>query len=175
MLAFTHLIPHSLHTLEAANINPMYAFHATVVGYLVIFAIEKLFFDSHSLIQEVMDESTPIRRPSVIGANGSDSRDRGDMSSSLDDGDKGINLQRISMPDPRSRSSSSAVSQQSAVVLLLAMAVHSLFETVALGMAPDRTSAVILATSVALHQPAESLALLVAFLKTSMERRIIMR
>lgn len=160
MLAFTHLIPHALHTLEAADINPMYAFHAAVVGYLAIFAIEKLFFDSHSLIQEVMDESTPIRRPSVVGSSSSSSSEYSGQDKDND--------------TPRARSVS-VVSQQSAVVLLLAMAVHSLFETVALGMAPDRTSAVILATSVALHQPAESLALLVAFLKTSMERKIIVR
>lgn len=194
MLAFTHLIPHSLYTLKAANINPTYAFHATVVGYLVMFAIEKLFFDSHSIIHEVMDDATPIRRPSVIGTSGSNNydhiyKDNGNasgkdvVSSSPDDVDSSSRDRGSSSSasgggrmtgESRARSSS-VVSQQSAVVLLFAMAVHSLFETVALGMAPDRTSAVILATSVALHQPAESLALLVAFLKTSMERKVIMR
>ena len=183
MLGFSHLLPHSLHTLEAANINPMYAFQATVVGYLVIFVMEKLLFDSHAIIHDVMDEATPMRRPSIMVPPGSDdplpssysvdgaeAPDRASLSSQADSD---------AMPRPpaaveRPRSSS-VVSQQSAVVLLLAMAVHSLFETVALGMAPDRTSAVIMATSVALHQPAESLALLVAFLKTSMERKVIMR
>jgi zinc transporter ZupT len=165
MLAFTHLIPHSLHTLEAANINPMYAFQATVVGYLIIFAIEKLFFDTPSILNEVQDENTPIRRPSIV----SDSRE-----SQLDSHSSNLSAKSEDTSPSRSRSGS-VVSQQSAVVLLLAMAVHSLFETVALGMAPDRTSAIIMATSVALHQPAESLALLVAFLKTSMERGAIVR
>jgi len=162
MLAFTHLIPHALHTMENANINPMFAFQATVVGYLVIFAIEKLFFDSHHILHEVeggkpgLEEMDTGRLSNVSQSSQTSSDDGGDRS-------------------PTRPRASSVVSQQSAVVLMLAMAVHSLFETVALGMAPDRTSAIILASSVALHQPAESLALLVAFLKTSMERKVIMR
>jgi zinc transporter ZupT len=56
----------------------------------------------------------------------------------------------------------------SALVLLVAMGVHSLLETIALGMAKDKASAVMMAASVGLHQPAETLALLVAFLKTGM-------
>jgi solute carrier family 39 (zinc transporter), member 1/2/3 len=200
MLAFTHLIPHSLHTLEAADINPTLAFQATVVGYLVIFAIEKVLFDSHSIIHDAMDTSTPISRPSITLDRDLKRESKGVMSSG-----KGTEESETDSYSPRSSTSasdrdsdrdsdsedvlsprrpavtaerpraSSLVSQQSAVVLLLAMAVHSLFETVALGMAPDSTSAVIMATSVALHQPAESLSLLVAFLKTSMERKVIMR
>eukprot|EP00605_Chrysophyceae_sp_TOSAG23-4_P000037 GSChrysophyteH1.ASY1.ANO1.38.1 assembled CDS len=58
----------------------------------------------------------------------------------------------------------------SAVVLLFAMGVHSLLETVALGMAKDSSSTMMMAASIGLHQPAETLALLVAFLKTGMEK-----
>lgn len=61
-----------------------------------------------------------------------------------------------------------ALSPTSAKVLLLAMSVHSLFETMALGIAGDTMSAVLMSVSIGLHQPAESVALLVAFLKTSM-------
>ena len=156
MLAFSHLIPHSLHTLEAGDINPVYALQATVMGYLLMFAVEKLLFDSHSILHEI--EKTPFRRPSIDASF--------------------QNITSRPKADNRTRSRSSSdptVSQQSAVVLLLAMSVHSLFETVALGMAPDYKSALIMATSVALHQPAESLALLVAFLKTSMQRSTIIR
>lgn len=161
MLAFTHLIPHSVHTLEAASISPSYAFQATVVGYLVVFAVEKLLFDSHAIIHTVMEEGPTIHRPSLESEDGDSSGVPKVEGTEIDSSQR-----------PRSPST---VSQQSAVVLLLAMGVHSLFETVALGMAPDRTSALIMATSVALHQPAESLALLVTFLKTSMERKSIRR
>ena len=53
------------------------------------------------------------------------------------------------------------LSQKSAIVLLLAMSLHSLFETMALGIATDHSSALLMAASVGLHQPAESMALLV--------------
>jgi zinc transporter ZupT len=68
-----------------------------------------------------------------------------------------------------------SLSPKSAIVLMMAMAVHSLFETMALGLANDKTSAILMATSIGLHQPAESIALLVAFLKTSMPRKDIMK
>lgn len=166
MLAFSHLIPHALHTLEAANINPLITLQAVIGGYLLMFAVEKLLFDSHSIMHSVMDDSSPIRRPSIIGNN---STNEGQMAQSSFES----NYTDVS-EEKRSRSGS-VISQHSAIVLLLAMAVHSLFETIALGMAPDSTSALIMATSVALHQPAESLALLVAFLKTSMSKSAIIR
>ena len=54
------------------------------------------------------------------------------------------------------------------MVLLLALAVHSIFETMALGLADTPLQAGLLALSIALHQPAESVALLVAFLKSGL-------
>jgi zinc transporter 1/2/3 len=177
MLAFTHLIPHSLQTLEAANISPMLALQATVAGYLVVLAVEKLLFDTTSIMYEVNDHSTPIRRPSIMGS--SVLSEKGEDVDGDGDGDTHSSSSSpspsLSPPLPSRPRSTSIISQQSAIVLLLAMAVHSLFETVALGMASDSRSAVMMASSVALHQPAESLALLVAFLKTSMERRVIVR
>ena len=56
----------------------------------------------------------------------------------------------------------------SAKVLLFAMSVHSLLETLALGLSKDTSAAVMMAASIGLHQPAETLALLVSFLKTGM-------
>jgi zinc transporter 1/2/3 len=55
------------------------------------------------------------------------------------------------------------------------MSVHSLFETLALGIAQDRLSATMMAISIGLHQPAESVALLVAFLKTSLPIEAIVK
>ncbi len=67
------------------------------------------------------------------------------------------------------------MSSKSAVVLLVAMSLHSLIETVALGIAKDKTSAAMMAASIGLHQPAETLALLVAFLKTSLPTDAIIK
>jgi len=58
----------------------------------------------------------------------------------------------------------------SAKVLLFAMSVHSLLETLALGLSKDTSAAVMMAASIGLHQPAETLALLVSFLKTGMSQ-----
>lgn len=49
----------------------------------------------------------------------------------------------------------------------------SIFETIALGLAADKSSVFYMATSIGLHQPAESIALLIAFLKTNMPTRTI--
>lgn len=54
---------------------------------------------------------------------------------------------------------------RSAMVLLLALAVHSMIEMMAFGLAGTKQSALLLAGAISIHQPAESLALLVALLK----------
>lgn len=53
-------------------------------------------------------------------------------------------------------------------MLLFALAVHAVFETMALGLTDTPLQAGLLAASIALHQPAESIALLVAFLKSGL-------
>lgn len=50
---------------------------------------------------------------------------------------------------------------------------NSLFETIALGLAKDRTSAIVMATSIGMHQPAESIALVVSFLKSTFTKKQI--
>lgn len=57
----------------------------------------------------------------------------------------------------------------------MALAVHSIFETMALGLSDTPLQAGLLATSIALHQPAESIALLVAFLKSGMSQAQVTR
>ena len=61
----------------------------------------------------------------------------------------------------------------SAMILCLAMSIHSFFEAAALGVANDLTSAYMMSACIALHQPAESIALLIAFLKTDMNSKAI--
>mmetsp|Transcript_85654 Transcript_85654/g.247296 ORF Transcript_85654/g.247296 Transcript_85654/m.247296 type:complete len:414 (+) Transcript_85654:116-1357(+) len=66
-------------------------------------------------------------------------------------------------------------SGRSAVILLGALAVHSVLEMTALGLANSFGDSAILTLSIALHQPAESIALLVAFLKSGMPKGQIIR
>lgn len=63
---------------------------------------------------------------------------------------------------------------RSAVILLGALAVHSVLEMTALGLAKTFGDSALLSLSIALHQPAESIALLVAFLKSGMSQNQIM-
>ena len=66
-------------------------------------------------------------------------------------------------------------SARSAVILLGALAVHSVLEMAALGLAGTFADSALLSLSIALHQPAESIALLVAFLKSGMEKSEIIK
>lgn len=64
---------------------------------------------------------------------------------------------------------------RSAVILLGALAVHSVLEMTALGLADTFGDSALLSLSIALHQPAESIALLVAFLKSGMPKPDIIK
>jgi len=64
---------------------------------------------------------------------------------------------------------------RSAVILLGALAVHSILEMTALGLARSFGDSALLSLSIALHQPAESIALLVAFLKSGMPKDEIVK
>lgn len=66
-------------------------------------------------------------------------------------------------------------SGRSAVILLGALAVHSILEMTALGLANTFGESALLSLSIALHQPAESIALLVAFLKSGMPKPEIVK
>jgi len=61
------------------------------------------------------------------------------------------------------------------VILLGALAVHSVLEMTALGLADSFSDSALLSLSIALHQPAESIALLVAFLKSGMPKDEILK
>ena len=63
----------------------------------------------------------------------------------------------------------------SAAMLLGALSVHSMLETMALAVARTKSAAVLLSASIALHQPAESLALLVALLRSGIRGKRLLR
>lgn len=190
MLAFGHMLPHSIEVLGSIGADRNMAFKFALLGYLVVFFIEKMAFDAHSIMHEAMDDghshghgsghstsasiassnsdknSKSALTPS--GASLDHSHSHTDHADHTDCHDDGLGSGSVS-------STSGSLSPKSAIVLLAAMSVHSLFETMALGLANDWTSAVMMAASIGLHQPAESIALLVAFLKTSMPRPQVMR
>lgn len=71
--------------------------------------------------------------------------------------------------------SSHGTGGRGAVILLGALAVHSILEMMALGLADKFGDCALLTLSIALHQPAESIALLVAFLKSGMPKDQIVK
>lgn len=138
MLSFSHLIPHALEELVSVPHGTTIALNCVLAGLLLMFFLEKVAFDSHA----------------ILHAHGNGEEDRvSSMGSQVTDA---------------STTGRGSLSSRTALLLLLAMSLHSLFETVALGLATDRKSAAYMAASIGLHQPAESIALLIAFLKTSM-------
>ena len=58
MLAFGHMLPHSVGVLESIGKDRNIAFKFTLVGYLLVFFIEKIAFNSHALIHEAMDDKS---------------------------------------------------------------------------------------------------------------------
>ena len=63
----------------------------------------------------------------------------------------------------------------SAAMLLGALSIHSMLETMALAVARSKSAAALLAGSIALHQPAESLALVVALLRAGLRGPKLLR
>ena len=52
MLAFGHMLPHSVEVLESIGKDRNIAFKFTLVGYLLVFFIEKIAFNSHALLHD---------------------------------------------------------------------------------------------------------------------------
>ncbi|KAG5190962.1 ZIP divalent metal transporter [Tribonema minus] len=142
-LAFGHMLPHAAHGFENSGLPESTPFYLTLTGYLLIFFVEKIAFDTHEMLHDAHDNGP--QSPSTI------------------------------KPIDSSNSAQVAASGRSATVLLLALSVHSLFETMALGLSTSRLNALLLAMSIGLHQPAESLALLVSFLKTGLPQGKIVK
>jgi len=176
-LAFGHMIPHSLEGFESAGYAHNTPFFVVLTGYLMIFFIEKIAFDTHALIDHHGhshgDGHAAAPAPAALAVTGgaSGSNDGGKKVLTTHGGHGGkapaASTTVTSIITPPSSPAPQA-SGRSAVILLLALAVHSIFETMALGLSVTPLSAGLLALSIALHQPAESIALLVAFLKSGL-------
>lgn len=148
-LAFFHLIPECTHGFDSSwpETTP---YGLILGGYLLIFFVEKVAFDAHDIMHE-MQQGGSQHPPIESKTAASDS---------------------VGAPGLKNDASSSG---RSAMILLGALAVHSVLEMMALGLASSFGDAALLTMSIALHQPAESIALLVAFLKSGMPKQQIIQ
>lgn len=147
-LAFGHLIPECIDgfgELELVHNNKALPYMVVLGGYLLMFFVEKVAFDTHDFINNFHEEhnNSPHKDVKML-TNG-----LADTSNTQRQGDGSCN---------------------SAVILLGALGVHSILEMAALGLARTFGDSALLSFSFALHQPAESIALLVAFLKSGMPK-----
>lgn len=67
MLAFGHMLPHSVSVFESIGTDKNIAFKFTLVGYLLVFFIEKIAFDSHALMHEATDDIETHSAPHGLG------------------------------------------------------------------------------------------------------------
>ena len=160
-LAFGHLIPECVHGFHnsgggSVEMNDALPYMIVLGGYLLIFFVEKVAFDAHEIMHEMEGGGGGLHTHHHHDDHAKNTQQHGSKevvangSSSL------------------SRQDSPAFKGRSAVILLGALAVHSILEMTALGLANSFGDSALLSLSIALHQPAESIALLVAFLKSGM-------
>ena len=121
-LAFGHLIPECVHGFEGMNESLPYMI--VLGGYLLIFFVEKVAFDAHALMHDCGDGD-----------------DHGHSHG-----------KKLTPSDDDSSVSSGGTGGRSAVILLGALAVHSILEMTALGLARSFGDSALLSLSIALHQ-----------------------
>ena len=143
------MIPECVHGFVDTKWPAETPYLLVLAGYLIIFFVEKVAFDAHEMLHEMADDGHQHHHHSHSHQH----------KSKTDNG-------AVETPTPPS--------SRSAVILLGALAVHSILEMMALGLADSFADSLLLTVSISLHQPAESIALLVAFLKSGMpESQII--
>ena len=148
-LAFFHLIPECIHGFDSSWPETA-PFGMILGGYLLIFFVEKVAFDAHDIMHEMQQGGHHLQHQHP-GESKTDA---------------------VVVQGPKIDNSSSG---RSAMILLGALAVHSILEMMALGLSDTFGDAALLTMSIALHQPAESIALLVAFLKSGMPKEQIIQ
>ncbi|CAB9498896.1 Zinc transporter ZIP1 [Seminavis robusta] len=123
-LAFGHLIPECVHGFQDSVYKQQEALPYMLVlgGYLLIFFVEKVAFDAHDILHE-MEHSHE---------HGTDTKVNGAVATET--------------------TTAAPNTGRSAVILLGALAVHSILEMMALGLADSFGDCAILTLSIALHQ-----------------------
>jgi zinc transporter 1/2/3 len=138
-LAFGHLLPECVHGFEGySEVTP---YLLVLAGYLLIFFVEKVAFDAHEILHE-MEHAQDHHHPhnhnhgnKLVGEVSSTSS----ITTATENGDA-------------VDGNGGATSGRSALILLGALAVHSILEMAALGLADTFGDSAILTLSIALHQ-----------------------
>lgn len=117
------MIPHAVHGFEGSGLPENLPYFLTLSGYMLIFFVEKIAFDAHHIMHE--------------GEAGHDHNHDDGPSKSITDGKP---------------AAAGPPSGRSATILLLALGVHALMETMALGLSSNKLNAGLLAMSIGLHQ-----------------------
>ena len=121
-LAFGHLIPECVHGF--ADFNEVTPYLLVLSGYLLIFFVEKVAFDAHDILHEMEHAQDHAHHKHSHGNGVADSTGQQETASS----------------------------GRSAIILLGALAVHSILEMAALGLADKFGDCALLTLSIALHQ-----------------------
>eukprot|EP00981_Chlorochromonas_danica_P002271 scaffold440_cov277-Ochromonas_danica.AAC.5 len=162
MLSFSHLIPEAIDSFATSSGNGYQAVYYVLFGFMAMLFVEKVAFDAdhHNLSDSEEEVVTP---PPISIAT-----------VSLDSLDGKTTTTSPVLTTPSNKTTSS-FKLNSAIILCLAMSIHSFFEAAALGLSRDHMAAYLMTACIGLHQPAESIALVVAFLKSNMpQQRVIL-
>lgn len=169
-LAFGHLIPECVHGFEGTATNHVTPYLLVLSGYLLIFFVEKVAFDAHEILHEmehaqdhhahqnnniVNHKPPPLPPPPVIvggiTTNGSAGAGGPAASVAVTAATTESNLTEDNNNE-NGGGGAAATSGRSALILLGALAVHSILEMAALGLADTFSDSAILTLSIALHQ-----------------------
>ena len=131
-LAFGHLIPECVHGFE--GMNEALPYMIVLGGYLLIFFVEKVAFDAHGLMHDC---------GATHHTHGGESKEVVDVNA---------NSNGEANKNANSNGEVAHNTGRSAVILLGALAVHSILEMTALGLARSFGDSALLSVSIALHQ-----------------------
>jgi hypothetical protein len=123
-LAFGHLIPECVDGFASSlgHYNEALPYMLVLSGYLLIFFVEKVAFDAHDILHE------------------------------MEKGGGDTQQQNESGKEVAAEAAPTRNTSRSAVILLAALAVHSILEMMALGLSDSFSDSAILTISIALHQ-----------------------
>jgi len=155
-LAFSHLIPECVAGFPNGAHNEVLPYMLILGGYMLIFFVEKVAFDAHG----ILDHGHHHHHHGVCQQK--------DLFLPPEEKPNGNVASTTTNPSP-------LTSGRSAIILLGALAVHSVLEMVSLGLSSNFADSALLSLSIGLHQPAESIALLVAFMKSGLPKSKIIQ
>ena len=156
-LAFGHLIPECVHGFEGVT-NEVTPYLLVLSGYLLIFFVEKVAFDAHEILHEMEhahDEkvaaAAAAAAAAAVDSAAPPNQSNGSKTATMAPGAVSTDS-TMSEDDNAGAVSTSSTSGRSALILLGALAVHSILEMAALGLADTFSDSAILTLSIALHQ-----------------------